>query len=104
MRRGMMALDPKPGHRLQDSMQKAKDAVSNVAERTKDLGGNVADQAQNIAERAGDLASGLGERAGETVSAVGGQMRNLAGTIRASAPQEGMIGSAASAVANTLES
>lgn len=99
-----MAQNPKPAHRLEDSMQKAKDVASNVAERTKELGENVSDQAQNMAERGGELASGLGERAGETVSAVGGQMRNLAGTIRAKAPQEGMVGSAASAVANTLES
>jgi hypothetical protein len=49
------------------------------------------------------VASNVGQKAGETVSNVGSQMRNLAGTIRQSAPNEGVIGSAASTVAEGLE-
>jgi hypothetical protein len=46
----------------------------------------------------------MGHRAEEGVSSVGAGMKSLAGTIRESGPHEGMLGSATSRVANTLES
>lgn len=60
--------------------------------------------AQDMLHRAGDAAADLGHRAGDTMAAVGDQMRSLAGTIRERVPHEGMLGSAADAVARGLES
>jgi hypothetical protein len=80
-------------------MEKAKETASGVGERLRDAAGSV----QDMARKAGDAASNVGHKAGETVSHVGGQMRNLAGTIRQSAPNEGVLGSAASTMAEGLE-
>lgn len=106
-----MANTPNPGNRIQDSMEKAKSTTSHVtqkakdtAEKAKNVAGSLSEQVQNVARRASGIASDVGDRAGDTVSAVGGQMRTLASTIREKVPQEGVVGSAASAIANTLES
>jgi ElaB/YqjD/DUF883 family membrane-anchored ribosome-binding protein len=79
--------------------EKTKETASGVGERIRDAASSV----QDMARKAGDTASNVGQRAGEAVSNVGGQMRNLAGTIRQSAPSEGIMGSAASTVADSLE-
>jgi len=76
---------------------KARDAASNLTDKARDLAGNVSD-------RASPLASEVSRRAGDAVSSVSGQMQNLAGTLRENAPREGTMGSAATAVADTLES
>jgi hypothetical protein len=83
--------------------EKAKETASGVGERVREAASSAAGSVQDMARKAGDVASNVGQRAGETVSNVGGQMRNLAGTIRQSAPSEGMIGSAASTVADSLD-
>ncbi len=79
--------------------EKTKETASGVGERIRDAASSV----QDMARKAGDAASNVGQRAGEAVSSVGGQMRNLAGTIRQNAPSEGIMGSAASTVADSLE-
>ena len=108
-----MANTPRHGHddRTRDTMEKAKDVASNVSEKTrtaadqaKDTASNLTQQAQHAMQRAGDVASDVGQRAGEAVSSVGGQIRNLASTIRQNVPGEGTMGSAAAAIADTLES
>jgi F0F1-type ATP synthase assembly protein I len=80
-----------------DVKNKAKDAASSVAEKARDVASSVAGQAK-------DVASGIGERASEATTNVGSGMQSLAGTIRDKAPHEGMVGAAASSVANALES
>lgn len=74
----------------------AGQAVSGAAQRAKDM-------ASSAAQSATDVASNVGHRAEETTSTVGGGMRSLAGTLRENLPHEGMMGSATSAVADTLE-
>jgi hypothetical protein len=49
-------------------------------------------------------ASEIGQKAEQAVGSVGGEMKALAGTIRSKAPEGGLLGSAASEVAGTLES
>src|SRR5207245_2668507 len=48
-------------------------------------------------------AANVGHRAEEATSSVGSGMRNLAGTLRETLPHEGMLGTAGSAMADTLE-
>jgi hypothetical protein len=63
----------------------------------------VGEAASNLGERAQQAASTAAERAGQTVQSVGQGTSSLAGTLRQNAPHEGMLGSAASAVASGLE-
>ena len=76
---------------------KAKEAASCTVEKTRDAASSVVRQVE-------DMASAIGHKAEGTVGAVGGQMTSLAGTIRENAPAGGVLGSAASGVASTLES
>ena len=75
----------------------AREVASSAVQGTKDV-------ASSVAHRAEGMASTIGHRAEEAVGAIGGEMRALAGTIRESAPQGGVVGSAASGMAGTLES
>src|SRR5437879_5950150 len=61
------------------------------------------DNKKPITEVAGDLAREAGDKAESAVGAVGCGMQSLAHNIREHAPQTGVVGSAASAVASTLE-
>jgi len=79
------------------AMNQAKDAASNLAGKAKDA-------ASGLADRAKDAASYAGQKAEDATSAVGSGMKSLAGQVRQNAPQEGVLGSAASSVAGALDS
>jgi phage-related protein len=80
----------------QQAMDQARDVASNVGEKAREAVAG----AQHMA---GNVASNLGHKAEDATSAVGGGMKNLAGQVRDHGPREGMLGSATSAVADTLE-
>ena len=84
--------------------ERAKDMASSAVDKAKDTASAIAEKAQDATRRAGDVAKNVGHKMEDTVAVVGGQMKSLAGTIRDKAPQEGVVGSAASRVATTLES
>jgi len=67
-------------------MEKAKDAATSVAHAVSDAG------------------SAVGDKANEATTAVGGGMKSLASSIRQHSPREGVLGSASSSVADSLES
>jgi ElaB/YqjD/DUF883 family membrane-anchored ribosome-binding protein len=77
-------------------MDQAKQTASNIGERARETAANVADKAKQAASTAK-------EKADQAVSGTGSGMQSLAGQIREKGPQEGMLGSASSAVAGTLE-
>jgi len=58
----------------------------------------------DVSERIKDAASSIGEKAEDAASAVGSGLKSLGNTIRDHTPQDGMVGKASSAVADTLES
>ncbi|HXG11521.1 MAG TPA: hypothetical protein VNK04_17330 [Gemmataceae bacterium] len=62
------------------------------------------DVAAGAARSAGEAMAAAGRRAEDAAATVGSGMQQLAGTIRENAPREGMLGTASSAVARTLES
>ena len=70
---------------------------ASAVEKTKDV-------ASSVVHKMGDMASTIGHKTEGAVGAVGGEMKSLAGTIRDKAPESGVLGSAASGVAGTLES
>jgi len=78
-------------------VDQAKDVAADAASKAKDM-------ASNFAQKTGDAANFLGKKAEDATSAVGGGMKSLAGTIRDNTPDNGPLGTAKSAVADTLES
>jgi hypothetical protein len=60
--------------------------------------------ASSVGQNVGDMASTIGHKAEGAVGTVGGGMKSLAGTVRHAAPEGGVLGTAASGVASTLES
>ena len=88
----------KPNYGTQESVtEQAKGAATAALDSARDM-------ASTATKKAGEAASYVGQRAEDATSAVGSGMKNLAGTIRENAPREGVLGSASSAVASTLES
>jgi len=78
-------------------MDKTKELASTVSDKTKET-------AASISHKAEDFASNVGQKAENATSAVGESMKSMAGTIRENTPQSGLLGSASSSVAETLES
>jgi len=73
-----------------------QDTASAVADKAKDMAGNVADKAKQAV-------GAVSDRADSAVSSAGSGIQSLAGQIRDRGPQSGMLGSATSTVASTLE-
>jgi vacuolar-type H+-ATPase subunit H len=78
------------------AVQKVQDVAVDVSHKAQDWASNVADKAQETASAAVD-------KANDGISAVGHQMNALSGTVRKAAPQDGVIGSAATTVADQLQ-
>jgi hypothetical protein len=84
------------GQTFQEAKDAAREGAANIGQQARDTASAAADKAREYATRAGDKAE-------ETMHNVGEGMSHLAGTIRQSAPQSGMLGSAAGTVAERLD-
>jgi ElaB/YqjD/DUF883 family membrane-anchored ribosome-binding protein len=84
------------GQKAQDFTHKAQDAATQAGHKAQEMAGNVAHKAQ-------EAASALSDKADETLSRVGDRMSSWGSTIREKAPHEGLVGSAASSVADQLQ-
>jgi hypothetical protein len=76
--------------------EQAKGTASDVASKAKDIGATAT-------QKASEAASYVGKKADDATGAVGAGMKSVAQTIRENTPDKGMLGSATSAVADTLE-
>jgi ElaB/YqjD/DUF883 family membrane-anchored ribosome-binding protein len=89
----------KAGHRAQEAAtqvgHRAQEAASSLTHRAQEAGSSVAQQASHLAGQAE-------RRADDALSNVGQGMSSLASQMRQNTPQEGMLGSASSAVADQL--
>jgi ABC-type transporter Mla subunit MlaD len=92
---------------VSSTAEKAKDVAHTAVDRTKEAAQAGVEKARDLAntgvEKARDAAHSAGHMAEHATESVGGGMESLAGTIRQKAPHEGVLGSAASKVADTLE-
>jgi hypothetical protein len=92
----------------QEHKSKAEEAASGVVDKARSVaaavGEKARDAASSVASTAGDIAGNVGDKAESATAAVGSGMKSLAGTIRDKSPHSGLVGSAASSVADTLES
>jgi ElaB/YqjD/DUF883 family membrane-anchored ribosome-binding protein len=90
-----------------DAKDKVQDTAHSFTERAGETASNVAHRAgevaSNVAHRAGEVASTAGKRVDSGVSAAGSGMQSFADTVRERGPSSGVLGSATSAVADTLE-
>jgi len=83
----------------------AAESVKDTAKDTANKAGSfVKDAASTVAHKTEDAASYVAHKAEDATTAVGRNMESLASTIRSNTPHEGMLGTAGSAVADTLES
>jgi methyl-accepting chemotaxis protein len=78
-------------------MDLARDTASSVADKGREMASAVSDRARQVA-------SAAGQRVEDTTNRIAGGMESLASTLRENAPNQGYIGSAASHVADSLES
>jgi ElaB/YqjD/DUF883 family membrane-anchored ribosome-binding protein len=85
---------------------RAQEAATAAGHRIQETAGTLAHRAQEagstMAQKASEVASTAERRTDETLSNVGQGMSSLAGQLRQNAP-EGMLGSAAGAVADRLQ-
>lgn len=76
--------------------ERANEIVSATIEKSKEMASSLVQTVENVA-------SNLGQKAEKARETVAGEMKNLAGTIRTSGPRAGVLGTAASGAAGTLE-
>jgi hypothetical protein len=90
-----------------DHRSKTQDAASSVTDKVRNVasavGEKALDAASAVAHTAGSIASSVGDKADHATAAVGGGMKSLGETIRDKGPHSGVMGSATSTVADTLE-
>jgi ElaB/YqjD/DUF883 family membrane-anchored ribosome-binding protein len=84
-------------------MAEIANKVTNVRDRLQDVTYKAQEAASNLGHTAQDLAATATEKADTALSTVGESMSSLAGTIRERGPQEGIMGSAATTVAQGLQ-
>jgi F0F1-type ATP synthase membrane subunit b/b' len=86
---------------LKEAAAQGKEAAAQAA---RDLGQKAQKMASNLGQRAQDTASSVQDKADSALSTVGQKVSGIASSLRSSAPQEGMVGSTASALADRLDS
>jgi hypothetical protein len=82
--------------RTGNTKDRIQEAATSATHRAQEAG-------STLAHRAQEAAGAVERKADETLSNVGEGMTSLAGQVRQGGPQSGMLGSAKSAVASSLE-
>ena len=86
----------------------ASHAAGAVGQKAQELAGAVGQKAQdlvsNVGHKAQDLASNVGHKAEDATAAVGQGMHTVADKVREYTPNDGMLGSASKAVADSVDS
>lgn len=70
---------------------------------SNDIRSSVESAASKVGEQASQMASTAGKRVDEATAALGERIQSAAGTLRERGPQEGMLGTATGAVADSME-
>lgn len=85
----------------------AEELASSVAQTLQDVASNVSHKAQdwaaNVANKAQESATAAVDKTDDGIAAVGHQMNALGDTVRKAAPSHGVLGSAATTVADKLQ-
>jgi ElaB/YqjD/DUF883 family membrane-anchored ribosome-binding protein len=87
---------------------KVQETGAQIGEKAREAASTVADKAKNAASSAAhsatEFASTARDKADDAVASVGGGMKSMADTVRDRGPHGGMLGTATSRVADTIES
>jgi hypothetical protein len=109
----------KAREQLNQGKENFKDAVSHgqeaasigaqgLGQKAQEVASSLGSKAQEAASRFGhkaqDVASAAQDKADETLSSVGQKVSNLAGSLRTTGPQEGVVSSTTNALADSLDS
>jgi len=95
--------NPSSSHKSSDMAHIATEVKDKAKETASNLAGQAGEAASSVARTAGNVASSIGQGMESAASTVGSGMQSLGGTIRESAPHSGMMGTAASGVADALD-
>jgi len=91
-----------------ESKSKDKPKDESLAGKAREVASSMGDKAReaasSVSEKASEIASTVGKKAESATTSVGSGMKSLAETIRENAPQQGMLRSASTSVADTLAS
>jgi ElaB/YqjD/DUF883 family membrane-anchored ribosome-binding protein len=106
-----IAQEPKDNSKVKAGVNEAKETVRELAssvaqtvqEVASDVGHKAQDWASNVANKAQETASAAVDTTNDGIAAVGHQMNALGDTVRNAAPRHGVIGSAATTVADELQ-
>jgi len=82
---------------MANTMQNAREAAGNVADKAKDL-------ASSAVNRTKEIASSVADKSDSMVGKAGSALESAADTVRERGPQSGALGTATSKVADTLAS
>lgn len=85
------------------TLEKAKDMGGQFVDKAKEVGGQFVDKASGAVQGGRKMAENLGERAEDALHAVGSGMKSGGEFLRENMPREGMLGTASSRVADTLD-
>jgi len=91
------------GRAAGEAREKAQDFTDKARQTAANLGDKARDAASNLGDRARDTATAVKDRTDDTLSTVGQKMSSLAGSLRENAPQQGVLGNAASTGADYLQ-
>jgi hypothetical protein len=86
---------------LKEAASHGREAASNVAQ---DIGQRAQEAASNIGQRAQSVASSAQDKTDAALSTVGQKVSSLAGSLRSTTAQEGVVGHTANALADSLDS
>jgi hypothetical protein len=89
--------------RIENAKEKGREAATSAGQAFQEAKGAVKEGASNLGQQAREVASKAGDKTEDALHSVGQGMSSLAGSIRHSAPQGGMLGSAAGTVAEQLD-
>jgi hypothetical protein len=96
------------GRKVGEGLAQSQQAASNIGQKAQEtasqLGQKAQEAASSAAHKAQDAASAVAGRAEDALASVGDRMSSWGSTLREQAPHEGMVGSAASSVADQLQS
>jgi len=82
------------------TMERPPSGIQNLGSQAKDAASSAISSAKQAAQ---ETASQIGQKAEGAATSLGKGMESLAGTIRESGPREGMLGTAATELANCME-
>jgi len=89
------------------AVDKAKEAVTGPLEKVKEAGSQAVGKAKEVAGAVGDMAtqavSAAGQGADDLTASAGHKVKDLGQTVADKGPQEGALGAATKAVANTVK-